>query len=120
MDSFYHGHRNFVQDLQLERTDGWEGDMHYCRFDIKHGLFLWSAWECGSSNDFRIVYWEGQDHYDRDCMELGMLLDLDSGTLSVYQNCQRFGTVTDGLAGEYCWLAGVHSAGDVSIQRGYK
>ena len=53
-------------------------------------------------------------------MELGMLLDLDSGTLSVYQNRQRFGIVTYGLAGEYCWLAGVHSAGDVSIQRGYK
>ena len=48
-----------------------------------------------------------------------MLLDLDEGTLSVYQNGRRVGTLKDGLAGEYCWIAGFKSKGDVSIQRGY-
>ena len=50
---------------------------------------------------------------------LGMLLDLDEGTLSVYQNGRRVGTLKDGLAGEYCWCAGFFCSGDVSIQRGY-
>jgi len=52
---------------------------------------------------------------------LGMLLDLDSGTLSLYQNGRKLGTLKDGLVGEYCWIAGFHvlSSGHVSIQRGY-
>ena len=49
-----------------------------------------------------------------------MLLDLGEGTLSVYQNGRRVGTLKDGLAGEYCWIAGFWGGGDVSIQRGYE
>ena len=49
-----------------------------------------------------------------------MLLDLGEGTLSVYQNGRRVGTLKDGLAGEYCWIAGFECGGDVSIQRGYE
>ncbi|EJK69480.1 hypothetical protein THAOC_09257, partial [Thalassiosira oceanica] len=37
----------------------------------------------------------------------GMLLDLGNGTLSVYQNGQRLGTLKDGLAGEYCWTCSI-------------
>ena len=48
-----------------------------------------------------------------------MLLDLGNGTLSVYRNGRRVDTLKDGLAGEYCWMAGFFSGGDVSIQRGY-
>jgi len=48
-----------------------------------------------------------------------MLLDLDSGTLSVYQDGLRLGTLKDGLAGEYCWTAGFSGQGNVFIQRGY-
>ena len=36
---------------------------------------------------------------------LGMLIDLDSGTLSVYQNGRSLGTLKDGLAGVYWWIA---------------
>ena len=49
-----------------------------------------------------------------------MLLDLGEGTLSVYQNGRRVGTLKDGLAGEYCWIAGLGSSGNLSIQRGYE
>ena len=63
--------------------------------------------------------WEGRGDYDSDCITLGILLDLDEGTLSVYQNGRRVGTLKDGLAGEYCWIAGFFSECDVSIQRGY-
>ena len=64
--------------------------------------------------------WEGRNRYDRDCRVLGMLLDLDNGTLSLYQYGQRLSTLKDGLAGEYCWIAGFGGDEcDLSIQRGY-
>ncbi|EJK68350.1 hypothetical protein THAOC_10477 [Thalassiosira oceanica] len=85
-------HNKFHQDLQRERTNRWEGDY---------------------------ANWEGRDDFDRDCTTLGMLLDLGNGTLSVYQSGRRLGTLNDGLAGEYCWIAGFLGGGDFSIQRGY-
>ena len=50
---------------------------------------------------------------------IGLLLDLDEGTLSMYQNGQRLATLKDGLSGEYCWYAGVDSSSEsISIERG--
>ncbi|EJK54746.1 hypothetical protein THAOC_25601 [Thalassiosira oceanica] len=63
---------------------------------------------------------EGIGLVDEDCTTLGMLLDLDDGTLSVYQNGRRLGALKDELAGEYCWTAGFCGEGDVSIRRGYE
>jgi len=44
---------------------------------------------------------DGFDIYDG---ELGLLLDLDEGTLSVYKNGVRLGTMMSGLSGEYVWV----------------
>ena len=37
--------------------------------------------------------------------ELGLLLDLDEGTLTVYKDGTRLGVMMDGLSGEYTWVA---------------
>jgi len=50
---------------------------------------------------------------------MGMLLDLGSGTLSLYQNGLRVGILKDGLAGAYCWIASLIGRGSASIKRGY-
>ena len=105
----------FHEDLQQERTERWEGDVHGCYFYVRFGCCLWSAWGGRGPANSNL---EGRDDYDKECKTLGMLLDLDSGTLSVYQNGRRLGTLKDGLAGEYCWAAGFWKIGDVSIQRG--
>ena len=34
---------------------------------------------------------------------IGMLLNLDKGTLTVYRNGHRLGVMKDGLSGPYCW-----------------
>jgi len=47
---------------------------------------------------------EGQDGFDIYDGELGLLLDLDEGTLSVYKNGVRLGTMMSGLSGEYVWV----------------
>lgn len=45
---------------------------------------------------------EGFSIYDG---ELGLLLDLDEGTLSVYKNGTRLGVMMRSHTGEYCWVA---------------
>ena len=81
------------------------------------GFYYWYDWTGGYE---KAVNWEGRGDYDGECNTLGMLLDLGEGTLSVYQNGRRLGTLKDGLAGEYCWIAGFFGSGDVTIQRGYE
>ena len=50
--------------------------------------------------------------------EIGMQLDLDEGTSSVYKNGRKLGIMKRGLAGQYCWVASMHSGVQVSIKRG--
>ena len=109
---------DFNADLLQERTGRWEGDVHFCQLFVStaDGSCWWSDW---TGDRTKMSNWEGRGDYDSDCITLGILLDLDEGTLSVYQNGRRVGTLKDGLAGEYCWIAGFFSEGDVSIQRGY-
>ena len=115
LDWFSPGYPDFQQDLRSQSTDRWEGDVHFCHMD-DGGSFFWSDW---MGEYAKFSHWEGNDDYNRDCSMLGMLLDLGTGTLSLYQNGRRMGTLKDGLAGEYCWTAGFSGAGDISIQRGY-
>ena len=50
--------------------------------------------------------------------ELGMLLDLDEGTLSVYKDGRKLGIMMQGLVGSYCWVVSIFSEADVTIKRG--
>ena len=117
---FSPGYRDFHQDLLQERTERWEGDVHFCRLNMKDGYCSWSDWTGERGNGYIGCFWEGCNDYDRDCTALDMLLDLGEGTLSVFQKGKLLGTLRDGLAGEYCWIAGCWGVGDVSIQRGYE
>ena len=112
---FNPGAHDFLRDLQHGRTDRWKGDVHLFQFNMKFKFCFWSDWEGDVGTDRK-----GCQSYNEDCMSLGMLLDLGNGTLSLYQRGRRLGTLKEGLAGEYCWLAGFYSSGDLSIQRGYK
>ena len=106
----------FYEDFQQERTDRWEGVVHCCRLNMRGGYCFWYDWE----GHFQETNWEGRNSYDDNGTSLGMLLDLGNGTLSLYQNGRRLGTLKDGLAGEYCWIVGFGGKGDLSIQRGYE
>ena len=47
---------------------------------------------------------------------MGLLLNLEAGTLAVYLNGRRLGVMKDGLSGEYCWFA-IWVAGGCSTVR---
>lgn len=56
------------------------------------------AFQINWEGDLQKSILEGVDNYDKAIGTLGMLLDLDSGTLSVYQNGRRVGTLKNGQA----------------------
>jgi len=47
--------------------------------------------------------WEGMEWIREASFKIGLVLDLDEGTLDVYKNDRRLGTMMSGLVGEYCW-----------------
>lgn len=49
--------------------------------------------------------WEGREPTKTTSFKIGMVLDLDEGTLDVYKNDRRLGTMKSELVGEYCWVA---------------
>jgi hypothetical protein len=57
--------------------------------------------------------WEGQDEADQKGDRVGLLLDLDQGSMTVYKNDERLGVmVSSGLSGEYCWGVELYNPGD--------
>ena len=115
--SFSPALHSFHDDLVQERTTRWEGGVQYCRLGVRSSVFYWSNWRDEYAEN---TNWEGYNKYNGYCTTLGMFLDLESGTLSLYQYGRRLGTLKDGLAGEYCWIAGFSEAEQyISIQRGY-
>jgi hypothetical protein len=47
--------------------------------------------------------WEGRQHAREQGDRIGLLLDLDQGTMTVYKNDERLGVMATGLSGEYSW-----------------
>ena len=46
---------------------------------------------------------------------VGLLLDLNKGTLSVFKNGRLLGVMKDGLGGEYVWFVSVYSPCTISM-----
>ena len=98
-------------NLLAQRTDAWVGNVHYCQFDCNFGEVNWTDF-LGYRNgeeDF-----EGFDEGD----VVGLLVDLNEGSLSVYKNGSRLGVAKNGLAGEYCFFAKLYAGAEISIERG--
>ena len=47
--------------------------------------------------------WEGMEESHEASFKVGLILDLDVGTLDVFKNDRRLGTMKTQLTGEYCW-----------------
>merc|ERR1711862_134010 len=95
--------------------DRWgASDVNCCAFSCSSGYCFWSDWTEYDCDDD----WEGMGILLEDGT-IGMLLDLDEGTLAVYKNGRRLGAMKDRLSSEYCWFTSILNRGcSVSIERG--
>jgi len=106
---------NLYPDFLAQRSDDWsDGNVHACDYSCgAEGTMGWTNWDD-----------EGNEELDWDGMEgcgtgdvLGMLLDLEEGTLTVYKNNRHLGSMKGGLSGPYCWYAEVGRDETVAIRR---
>lgn len=87
-----------------------------CMCSTISGTCSTNDWDGSHSNQ---TTWEGmEESISRSGVELGMLLDLDEGILSVYKNGRKLGVMKRGLAGEYCWVVSMVPKVEVTIKRG--
>ena len=108
-------------ELRSERNERWGfSKVHLCSL-ISYGVYVWSDWV----RRYEVHDWDGAEFASfGKGDEVGMLLDLEAGTLCVYKNGRRLGilkghTMIDGLSGEYCWAVSLWEAGEsVSIKKG--
>ena len=102
-------------DFLAERSDDWvNGDVHACEYTSMGGHLDWTNWD--DETNF-VLDWEGSEGCGTGDT-IGMMLNLNEGTLTVYKNNRRLGVMKDGLSGPYCWFVTLSGNDEVTIQRG--
>ena len=102
------------EKLRSQRTAKWgDNSINCCTYFCNNGSCFWTDWsnERGSSG------WQGHEGLTGSGT-IGLLLDLDEGTLTVFMNGRQLGVMKDGLGGEYVWFVSVFAACTISISRG--
>ena len=77
----------------------------------------WKRWET-PDEECLAFDWEGMESTHDKPYRIGMVLDLDEGTLDVYKNDRRLGTMMSGLDGEYNWAVQLIWDAPVSVSIG--
>ena len=117
------GHHSRYLNFRLTRTYDWgDGRVHACEYKSGNGVMSWADFEApdhrvGLENSHYNQLWEGYEG----CVTgdtVGMLLNLDNGTLTVYKNNRRLGVMKDGLSGPYTWYTTLLGGNEVTIRRG--
>ena len=74
------------------------------------GHCFYSTWSGYRMPGYR---WEGMQGARQPGDHIGMLLDLDQGSMSVWKNGERLGVMrAEGLTGPLCWAVAVRSLGN--------
>ena len=103
-----------AEKLRSQRTARWgDSNIHCCTYRCGNGQCHWTDW----SNKERISDWQGHEGLGGTSGTVGLLLDLDEGTLSVLMNGRRLGVMKDGLGGEYVWFVSVYSPCIISMAK---
>ena len=100
-----HKHRKL---LLAEKTDEWGDDLHCCSYSSFNGKCCSANWndeDKGEDDDWNGDDWVGMEPVRIvDGLAVGLLLDLDAGTLSVFKDGRKLGVMKEGLTGAYCWF----------------
>ena len=105
----------FEHFTQCEGSVQYNNDVNCCMYSAYDGCCLSSDWGHGRYSAGET--WDGVERTSSPC-KIGMLLDLDEGTLSVYNNERKLGVMKRELAGHYCWVVSLALGTQVSIKRG--
>jgi hypothetical protein len=103
----------FNHFTQQEESRQYNNSVNCCMYGAHDGYCYSSDWGVNSGGET----WDGMERLFRP-HKIGMLLDLDEGTLSVYINGRNLGVMKRGLAGHYCWVVVMTSGTKVTIKRG--
>ena len=106
----YHG---FYQNFFWNREDC--NSIQCCVYNAYDGKCYSSGWDA-PNNEYES--WEGMEASMYSVGEIGMMLDLDERSLSVYKNGRKLGVMKRGLAGQYCWVVSLLNETGVTIKRG--
>ena len=99
---------------QRRESQQYNNSVNCCMYNSFNGNCRSHDWGEGATI---IEYWDGMETLSAPCT-VGMLLDLDEGTLSVYNNGRKLGVMKRGLAGHYCWVVSLKLGTKVTIKRG--
>ncbi|EJK74263.1 hypothetical protein THAOC_04069, partial [Thalassiosira oceanica] len=106
---------SFYPTFLAQRSAGWgDGNVHACDYSCGDGEMSWTDWEDEEHLGLR---WEGREGCGSGDT-VGMLLNLDEGTLTVYKNNRQLGVMKNGLSGSYCWYVSLRRDEAVTIQGG--
>lgn len=103
-------------DFLAQKSDDWgNGDVHACEYGSFTGEMSWTSW-ADEGDGVLGEHWEGMEGCTTGDI-LGMLLNLNKGTLAIYKNSRRLGVMKDGLSGPYCWYADLANRDTVTIKK---
>ena len=106
--------RSFYEHFtQREGSEQYNNTVNCCMYDTFDGSCYSHDW--GEGRSVRRV-WGGMEGFSGSC-KIGLLLDLDEGTLSMYKNGRKLGVMKRGLAGHYCWVVTLLGGTRVTIKR---
>jgi len=108
-EGFYMFDNGHFDGILAQRTAAWVGNVHCCQYQCSYGTANWTDFQGYK----RGIHWEGSDKGDT----VGLLVDLNEGSLSVYKNGRFLAMAKDGLAGEYCFFSAMCDYSGVSIER---
>jgi len=103
-----------AEKLRSQRTEKW-GDSHFhcCAYGCYSGTCFWTDWNTRADRSG----WQGREGLG-ESGAVGLLLDLNEGTLSVFKNGLRLGVMKGGLGGKYVWFVSVCSVCTISMSKG--
>ena len=105
----------FNHFTQREGSLQYNNNINCCIYDTFDGCCFSHDWDHNSVPSSQ--NWDGHENLSFPC-KIGMLLDLDEGTLSVYKNGRKLGVMKRGLSGHYCWVVVLVQPGSqVTIKR---
>ncbi|EJK44202.1 hypothetical protein THAOC_37281 [Thalassiosira oceanica] len=113
---YFVGEKPFYPKFLAQGSAGWGAcsNVHACEYSCRNGFMSWTDWE---DEEHIGLGWEGREGCGTGDI-IGMLLNLDEGTLTVSKNKRRLSVMKNGLSGCYCWYVCIYRDQAVAIQGG--